>query len=58
MFFFVVVGLGPGGLDSWDAPMKGVVTLAPIESQTTGPQTNNQPLADASSLFQWETLVV
>ena len=50
VFYFVcfvfswclMVGLGPGGLDSWDSPYERDCYLtAPLESQTTGPQTNN-----------------
>ena len=37
----LIVGLGPGGLDSWNPRMNLGI---PLESQTTGPQTNNQPL--------------
>ncbi len=39
---------GPGGLDSWNPrKWKGLGFLgAPLESQTTGPQTNNQPLPE------------
>ncbi len=45
MYFYLgaIVGLGPGGLDSWDPPMKGIGILkgTRFESQTTGPQTTN-----------------
>ena len=40
--YWLLVGLGPGGLDSWNPPYERHCYLrAPFESQTTGPQTNN-----------------
>ena len=39
LFFslWLIGGLVPGGLDSWDPLMKGI----PVDSQTTGPQPTN-----------------
>ena len=39
---YIIGGLGPGGLDSWRFPCERECYLgASLESQTTGPQTNN-----------------
>ncbi len=39
IYIYIIVGLGPGGLDSWNPLMKGMVTCecVPLESQTTNP---------------------